>query len=371
MEEYYGEERRSSLSSILFGILLFLGSFVLLFWNEGNYASNITKAKFIEKNVISVNSLQPENNGKLVHYTAKASTDEFVGDSILKARVLVLDRDAEMYQWKKKRKKTGSRRYTYYTKDWDSSLQHNSRNPDTMPVKSQRFYPQNVTMGDFTLSNGVISKLRANVSYSNLPNIDNGYNISGNYYYSGMNLNNPEIGDIRISYKYLPINSTISVIARQLGNSLQVQMTNSGDIALVENGDSSAAQMIEHFKTYNSTFVLMLRLLGFIMMFGGIMTALEPISNILSYIGLGWLFDLVSGVAAFIISVVLSGITIAIAWVFYRPAVSISIVAVVTIIMLLARKKSNKKIATREYTQPAAQPEPKDQLEKELDDLMK
>jgi hypothetical protein len=60
-----------AITGVLFGIILFIGSFALLIWNEGNA---ITRARTLDsgiKNVISVPAtpLDAANVGKLIHLT--------------------------------------------------------------------------------------------------------------------------------------------------------------------------------------------------------------------------------------------------------------------------------------------------------------
>ncbi len=366
------ESTKSPVANFIIGILLFLGAFVLLFWNEGNYAKNITKEKFINNNVINVTEYRPENNGKLVHYTGVATTNEFIGDKDLKVRVLVLDKNAEMYQWKETRRRSGRYSRTKYYKIWSSKLYKNGRNLKSKPVDSERFEAQDIELGEFVLKPSVTKYLKTNTSYSNLPKRNNGYQATGRYYHNG-NLESPEIGDIRISYSYLPINSTISIIAKQIGNSLEAQKISAGDIVLTENGDSSAEQMLTNFKKENYNNVLTYRALGLVLMFISIMCMLEPLSSLFGIIGLGWLFNFISIIPAIIISATLSSFTIAIAWVLYRPMVSISLIAAIAIILNIAHKKSKKynKEENTEENDNTNKYEPKDQLEKELNDLMK
>lgn len=51
------------------GIALFIGSFFLLSWNEGNSLKTMQANNFVRDNVISIaaDEVLPANNGKLVH----------------------------------------------------------------------------------------------------------------------------------------------------------------------------------------------------------------------------------------------------------------------------------------------------------------
>lgn len=110
---------KDSFKSVLVGVVLFIISFPLLFWNEGNA---VRTAKSLEEGagmVISVpaENVAPANEGKLVHLhgttvTQGALTDDVFGVSM---PALHLYRDVKMYQWvehkkEEKEKKLGARR---------------------------------------------------------------------------------------------------------------------------------------------------------------------------------------------------------------------------------------------------------------------
>ena len=78
-----GDNIKSSCSGAIFGLILFIGSFVLLFWNEGNA---IRTAKSLEQgaaNTVSVapDRVDPANEGKPVHMTGKAQTPDTLADA--------------------------------------------------------------------------------------------------------------------------------------------------------------------------------------------------------------------------------------------------------------------------------------------------
>jgi hypothetical protein len=55
---------------------------------------------------VDASSVDPANEGKLVHLTAKAVTDETLADDMfgVSANAIKLRRNVEMYQWKEKQK---------------------------------------------------------------------------------------------------------------------------------------------------------------------------------------------------------------------------------------------------------------------------
>ncbi|MCM1338830.1 MAG: hypothetical protein NC191_04090 [Muribaculaceae bacterium] len=89
-----------SFKAVFAGVILFFISFVLLWWNEGNYVKNIKIASFAKQNVVSVNAKDSQNEGKLVHVSSQMVTDDIINDEFIKLNAIALSRDVEMYQWK-------------------------------------------------------------------------------------------------------------------------------------------------------------------------------------------------------------------------------------------------------------------------------
>ena len=149
----WGERLVESIKGVLIGIILFIVSFPLLFWNEGRAVDTARALEEGGKSVISVpaaDKVDPANEGKLVHLTAEATTQESLEDTefLIKENAIALERKVEMYQWKQeehtRREKQlggGEKEITDYTyeKVWsnealDSSNYHDSghSNPATM-----------------------------------------------------------------------------------------------------------------------------------------------------------------------------------------------------------------------------------------------
>src|SRR5262245_8140379 len=176
----WGERLVDSIKGVLIGIVLFVVSFPLLFWNEGRAVDTARAREEGGKSVISVPSadtVDPANEGKLVHLTAEATTEESLEDPefLIKEKAIALDRKVEMYQWEQKeetrREKQlggGEKEITEYTyhKVWsgtvnDSSNFHESghNNPAAMPFKQDEWKAKKVTFGAFELSSGLVHKL--------------------------------------------------------------------------------------------------------------------------------------------------------------------------------------------------------------------
>lgn len=72
------ERIRQSASAVIFGLILLVVAFPLLFWNEGRA---VARAKALDEGAaavigISADVVDPANEGKLVHLTGFATTDE-------------------------------------------------------------------------------------------------------------------------------------------------------------------------------------------------------------------------------------------------------------------------------------------------------
>ena len=178
---------RGAIKGILAGLVLLVVAFPLLFWNEGRA---VKRYKTLEEGggaVVSVASdrVDATNAGKLIHVTGRAETDATLMDSVFGVSVnaLKLKRDVEMYQWEersqsKTREKIGGgtetvRTYTY-SKTWSTQPISSAgfkeptghQNPGSMPYESTQQTADKVTLGAFTLSSSLVSKIS---NFTSLP----------------------------------------------------------------------------------------------------------------------------------------------------------------------------------------------------------
>src|ERR1700730_10385836 len=96
-----GSNLMESIKSFLVGILLFLASFGVLYWNEGR-----TDMSEVAKRATIVKADNPGSagEGKLISATADLKVDETVGDPdmLVPGQYVKLHRKVEMYAWKEK-----------------------------------------------------------------------------------------------------------------------------------------------------------------------------------------------------------------------------------------------------------------------------
>ena len=234
----YGENIKNSFAGALGGLVLFLASFGLLWWNEGNNVAQIHKANYMGKAAIEVdaNKIDRKNDNQLVQLSGVATTNETLSDDIIKVpNAFKLTRKVEMYQWEEKKKTEkkdelggGTTEVTTYSYDkvWashainsDGFKRTSYRNPE-FKMEGATIYAQTGKLGEFKLTEKQSKSMAGTVDYTDLPS-NSAYKIVDNKYYKGYNPENPQIGDIRISYTYIPSGAEVSIIAQQKSDAIQ------------------------------------------------------------------------------------------------------------------------------------------------------
>lgn len=372
----------NSLKGILLGLVLVVVSFVVLFWNEGRTVKQYKTLKEGAGKVISVpaDKVDPANSGKLVHVTGRASTGETLRDDAfgISGNAIKLERSVQMYQWKEEsksesRKKLGGgeeTKTTYsYSQDWedrpiDSSTfkqRNGHENPGKMPIEGKTWSASHVTLGAFTLSPDLVQMIN---TFDALPVNDpapavqqaagvegqpapapaqGGRKVFQGGYYFGDDPARPKTGDIKVSFSVVrPLD--VSVIAAQRDATFAPFKTSAGGaIEMLDPGTKSATEMFEGAQAGNTMLAWILRIGGFVLMFIGFSMILKPLSVIADIVPfIGSLIGAGTGFVAFVVSLILSLITIAIAWIFFRPLVAVVLLLLAGggIYLLARRRKS-------------------------------
>jgi hypothetical protein len=366
---------------IVFGVIITIAAIPLLFWNEGRAVRRYKALKEGAGVVISVteDKVDPANEGKLIHITGLATTEEVLkdGEFGISSNAIKLKRVSQMYLWKEKKeskqkKKLGggtTTQTTYsYQKVWSDSIinsgnfkkQEGHVNPESMAYTGKQYVAKNVTLGVFNLSRALTDKIN---SYEELDiqdstllpaGLQDKLKIHNNSYYFGENPGFPEIGDIKITFKIIkPLE--VSIVSRQIGETFEAYNSKAGgQIELLQVGTYSAENMFEKAEKENSVKTWILRFVGFLLMFVGFGLVFRPLSvlaDILPILG-----NMV-GAGVFLVALVLAAafslLTISVAWLVYRPLLGISLL-VVTGILVFGLKwfSSQKKIYASEVQTP-------------------
>ena len=348
----------SSIKGVLVGLLLFVASFPLLFWNEGRA---VHRAQDLEEGRGAVieataDAVRPADEGKLVHVSGNATTTDALADAELGPTApgaLRLRRTVEMFQWTERKESRTSKslggseqrttRYTYAL-GWSAEPLDASRfeepaghqNPP-MPVVSQTFDAGRVTVGARTLTADLVSQHEGFEALPIEPAQAPGLGRFGRPVtraaaglFVGASSAAPQLGDLRVKWERVPAGA-VSVLAAQQGATFAEWRTPSGRV-LEQNLDAgtvSADGMIQSLEFGNVFFTWLLRFAGWLAMFIGLSLIFKPlvvVADVVPFIGS--LVGAGTGFVAFVISAPLSLLTVALGWVFYRPLVGIALMVV-------------------------------------------
>lgn len=353
-----GSRLLQSIKGMILGLILFVASFPVLWFNEGYAVKTARSLTQGAQDVISVkaDTLDPANDGKLVHVSGLATTTETVADPLfnVSAQAIRLRRKVEMFQWKessstRKEKDFGgseTTRTTYrYATIWSEHQIESAsfkrpeehRNP-SMPFRSADYVADRVTLGVFRLNGNQVGRLTGgdpvDVSEAGLPDsvrarahpLESGFQVGDPA--------SPRVGDLRITFSRLkPVD--VSVVARQSGNAFEPYRAQAGGaIELVATGVQSADAMFASAQTENTVRTWILRGVGLIVMLIGLALVLNPLATLGDVVPfVGSLLRAGVGLLSFVIAFCLSLLTIAIAWITFRPVVGISLLATAALLV--------------------------------------
>lgn len=374
-----------AIKGVLFGLVMVAAAFVLLFWNEGRAVKTARSLSEGKAAVVSVpaEAADPANEGKLVHVTGTATTDETLSDPQLgvSAQAVKLRREAQMYQWQeskesKERKKLGGGTETTttysYRKVWDDSRIDSSgfkdpaghQNPGSLPYSSQEWAAGTVRLGGFTLSPGLVGKIGGwrPLRLQGAPaGLGSALRLVDGGLYQGPDPSSPRIGDTRIAFSVVSP-TLVSVVARQTGSGFEPYRTSAGrTLELCSDGSHSAQEMFQSEISANRLLTWAVRLGGWLLMAVGLGLFFRPfvvLADVLPFLGnlLGLGVGLLSALTAFILSL----LTVAIAWVVYRPllGVTLMLLAVLALAAAAVFGKRAHSTRTRGLTVPPPLPTP-------------
>lgn len=374
----WGSRIGESIKGILFGLAFTIGACVLLFWNEGRAVQTEQSLAEGRGLVVSVDTsrVDPANEGKLIHVSGevKAGAPLRDADFNVSANALRLVRTVEMYQWKEESKsetrKTlggGEETTTTYTYNlvWEDhridSSQFKRRDGHENP--SMRFQraastARDATLGAFRPGAQVLSQLPAAqelrvdpaVAASLSGKIGGPVQVSDGRLYLGANPNEPKPGDLRITFRTVP-NGPASFIGQQTGADFTEYQTKAGDrLLMARSGIMSAPDMFKAAEDENRILTWIVRLVGVVVMFVGLTLVLRPlvvVADVVPFIGN--ILGAGAALVAAVVTAVVAPLVIAIAWLWYRPVVSIVAIAIglaaaFGLRMLAARKAASRRV---------------------------
>jgi hypothetical protein len=241
-------------------------------------------------------------------------------------------------------------RETTYVKEWSSSAidsrnfklkqkdGESTTNPP-LPVTAQTFRAHDVKLGVFRLSDGLVGDIGGRqpvtLDASVLQHVPPGARARGQAQladggiFIGGSASAPRVGDLRIRFHKVPAGDA-SVVARLSGGALGPWTTSTGTtIEMLESGTKSADQMFASAEAGNAARTWLLRFVGLFLMWIGFSMIFRPLSvvaDVVPFVGtlVGW----GTGIVAFALAAPLSLLTIALAWIAYRPLLGIALLVV-------------------------------------------
>ena len=398
----YGTRVKNSFKAIGTGFMLFLAGTALLWWNEGRAVKTndmLNEAEAATVVMENPNKLDNSLEGELVCATALATTEDSLIDQQFGfgAKAIAIKRTVRYYQVQEKSKQEkkdkiggGEETVTTYTynRGWVTTPINSEgfRDPGyrkinfvLTTVPQEDVWAQNVTFGAYTLPESLIRSITSseplkpviaqerlesmnedarhaalrNYSSSKLGNVAKSHNaevgqfihVTGNELYFGMTPSSPAVGDVKVTFEKV-VPAKVTLIAKVNGNTFEPYKAKNGyTFQTLVMGEKDAAEIYEGEHDMNNIMLWAFRIIGILMVIGGlkgIFGFLETLLKVLPFIAniLGWGV----GVICTVVGVVWGLIVIAIAWLFYRPLLGITLLVVAGLLIWIFAFKGKDKL---------------------------
>ena len=265
----------------ILGIVFVFCAIVLLIWNENKFINNlIRKNNIVDKCIfVKSTSVDSKNDDKLIATNGYIIINEDLVDLLfnVSVRTSKLERVVEMYQYNEIQEDPNDESYTYET-GWYSELIDSSKfknpeykNPTKMKYENKVYY-NDTYLGAFKLTNNQIDKLETKSRYLDLDSdfaSNNNLNISNEYYTTSKDIDLPEVGDIRISFRYNS-SSSVSVLAMQKGNTFTDYKFNNQLINKIYNEKLTKDEIINKSYGINLLSIIIYRIISLVVCLIGI-----------------------------------------------------------------------------------------------------
>ena len=363
----YGQNIGNSFKGIFVGLILIIGSIILLWWNEGRSVEQATALEEMQSKIttLSAPNYDSAQEGKavLVQGEVKPLSEVVDPEFNVKTDGLMLRRQVEMYQWKEHEKSTSKDKLgggtetvtTYeYVKTWSSHAidSHAFKHPmdhenPSMNYKSESFNTD-AMLGDFYLDKSVVGYIATVKTYAGLNSMPDQVGVAKNYksyLYIGVNPSTPIVGDIKITYKYAPA-GLYTFAAKEEGKKLiHYETSNGKSFIFARSGRVSAQTIFKEELDANATLAWILRGVGLVLMFIGFTMFMGLIATFAKVIPmLGSLVSGATSIVAGVLTLILGSTVIALAWFSSRPILSLIIIGGGIGIAFLLGKFGKKKV---------------------------
>lgn len=312
-----------SIGKVFIGFILFLISFVVLFYVEGR-----TDYSIIAKQAISADSA---TENELVFNTGELISEELIGDDyLLPGNYVVLKREAEIYAWKEIEETDEDDRKTYtYETEWvtkpqDSAQFFNPIGHDNYPLEIEQVthIASNVFVGEYSIDS---QKIRwpstSNLSINeDIAILQENQIVDSNYIFMGQGtVKKPIVGDVRISFKSIQPGKKSTVFGRVDAKNIEPHHGKE-EKALYRLFWGTTDDAFSLLKQEYETAGWIGRIGGFLLMWVGLLLVFGPLTLIFQAIPIvGKLGKSAIAGATFIVALVLTTITSLLSMVLHNP----------------------------------------------------
>lgn len=277
----------------------------------------------------------------------------------LSAPALKLKRTVSLYQWRETMNTRSSgpaaTPEASYTSGWEDAVVDSTAfvsgaghaNPPRMPFPAQTLVAAPIRLGAFTLPPEYVGKLdrfdplAGDALRQALPaEIRDKVRMTADGVFIGENPQAPAVGDLKISYAVVR-SQPVTVVARQSDATFSPYKTETGLISEFRPGTLTAQEVFGKAQRENATMTWILRLVGFAAMFLGLVMVFKPLSVVADVVPfIGAIVAKGAAFIAFFLALFCALLTMALAWIFYRPvlAIGLVLVAVAGIFLIRSRK---------------------------------
>ena len=360
-----GSRTKGGCAGVVAGIVFFIASFGVLYWNEGRVDMSSIAKNALPIAVESVGNTEAE--GQLVSGYGKLVTSENIGDDLyLKpGNYLAVQRKSEIYAWVETEhndtqknmggSETTTTTYTYETQ-WVEDVQNSSsyeypvghENPaKTIQSSIKKAGTANIGAYEVKIDSLTLPDFSpVSLNADNIIIKDKAVIADTSYIFTGKgSLAAPQVGDMRVSYYVLPSGFEGSIFAKKDSSTLFPYVDEDGN-KLYRMMKGTAEEGVSQMHSEYLMELWAFRIGGFLMMWIGLMLLFGPISIILDILPIAGSISrgLIGGVA-FVVSLALSIVTIIISAIFHN-IIAVAIVAVVGIFFAYRYIKNKFKQST-------------------------
>ena len=371
------QTNRNPLTGILGGALLFLCAFPVLYFNEAQ--ENLSK---VAEQAIAYSI--DETSSYLGYTVGTFEATNKANDPLLTREFVAVSRKVEMYGYIETQSTTTTNsgntqstlnseiRYTY-SKAWLTNPAQTttwrgrtSDFPRDLPINYNTWVvnlpqPRTSTSTGLSINNIPVDGTNLDLSASNDLSVtqdmivDNVYSVLlGDLYTSiqgSFDLTKPVIGDVRISFTVIEFDDQGLLLGNIDNNQFSAFTTDGGNIMYrFFNGESTIENVVSQLQTEYQLTIWIFRVVGFLMLFVGLLLSFKPISTLFNFIPIfGSVGSSLFTVVIFVVSLVLAVTTIVISLIVQNIfVVSLITLGIFGLFFVLVRRPKPLKTSTSE-----------------------